>query len=506
MTKQNGDLMAVRITIENLRHIRQLEFSIPNTGVWLLTGANGTGKTSLLACMRRIGYSNAFPTHFPASQKSDRLDSFDGSSVRYEINGAVVTYRYRGERWVPLPKANSDLLRQAGFPSVRYIAADATRIEPRKDDFQPRRVRPAHADIIAAANRIFDTGKFNTLKTINLRTGVGSDAFLLELSPAPGRNGRHYISEKNLSLGELCILKLLRLLKDCPRGSLVLIDELELALHPMAQVTLLRYLDDIAREKALTIIVSTHSATLIKQANANRLLLLQDDGAGKIVCQDKCFPSLVLGALAYREETAADVIVYVEDEAAKVLVDQFAFRFTQQVYQNNQFAPSMQVIPVGGITNVLRFFVRQRPLLPAITRCYVMLDADAEISLNAAHAEDIIRIRDNERAAISYLPVTPEVGLATFLHANIREVQTALRAHYRLQITVVQRDVGALPAEEDRDACKTLVGRVCDGIAEQLPNVSASDVKETLLKLLADHLFASERPNIMRLMGPVIRG
>lgn len=498
--------MAVKIIIENLRHVRRLEFSIPNTGVWLLTGANGTGKTSLLACMRRIGYSNAFPTHFPASQKSDRLDSFEGSSVKYEVNGAAVTYRYRGERWVPLPKANSGLLRQAGFPSVRYIAADATRIEPRKDDFQPRRVRPAHADIIDAANRIFDTDKFSRLKTINLRTGTGSDAFLLELPPVHGSNARHYISEKNLSLGELCILKLLRLLRDCPRGSLVLIDELELALHPMAQVALLRYLGEIAGDKALTIIVSTHSATLIKQANASRLLLLQHDGAGNVICQDKCFPSLVLGALAYREETAADVIVYVEDEAAKVLVEQFTFRFMQRIYQNNQLAPSLQVIPVGGMTNVLRFFVRQRPLLPAITRSYVMLDADAEESLGAARAEDIIRIRDAEGAAISYLPVTPEVGLATFLCADIRAIQNALREHYRLQISVVQRDVGALPAAEDRDACKALVTRVCNAIAEQLPNVSPSDVKETLLKLLADHLFETEQARIMRLMGPIIRG
>lgn len=498
--------MAVRITIENLRHIRRLDFSIPNTGVWLLTGANGTGKTSLLACLRRIGYNNAFPTHFPASQKSDRLDSFDGSSVRYEINGAAVTYRYRGERWVPLPKANSRLLRQAGFPSVRYIAADAKRIEPNKDDFQPRRVRPAHGDIVAAANRIFDTTKFNALKTINLRTGVGSDAFLLELPAMQGRNLRHYISEKNLSLGELCILKLLRLLKDCPRGSLVLIDELELALHPMAQVTLLRYLDDISAEKALTIIVSTHSATLIKQANASRLLLLQEDADGNIVCQDKCFPSLVLGALAYREETAADVIVYVEDDAAQVLVDQLAFRFMQHVYQNNQLAPSIQVIPVGGITNVLRFFVRQRPLLPAITRCFVMLDADAEQGLNEARAEDIIRIRDRERAVISYLPVTPEVGLAEFLNSNIRHVQDALRAYYRLQVVVVQRDVGVLPAQADRDACKALVSRVCNVISEQLPNISSSDVKETLLKLLADHIFENDRARIMRLMGPIIRG
>lgn len=497
--------MATKITIENLRHIRRLEFSIPNTGVWLLTGANGTGKSSLLACMRRIGYNNAFPKHFPASRKSDRLDSFEGSSVRYDINGTTVTYRYRGERWVPLPKANSDLLSKAGYPSVRYIAADAARIEPRKEDFHPRRVRPARGDIIAAANMIFDTDKFNALKTINLRTGIGSEAFLLELPPHLGKNARHYISEKNLSLGELCILKLLRLLRDCPRGSLVVIDELELALHPMAQVMLLRHLDDIALEKALTIIVSTHSATLIKQANANRLLLLQDDGVGNVVCLDKCYPSLVLGAIAYREEAASDVIVYVEDEAAQILVEQFALRFIQQVFKN-QLPPSIQVIPVGGITNVLRFFVRQRPLLPAITRCYVMLDADAEQVLNEARTEDIIRIRDQERESISYLPVTPEVGLATFLNANIRTIQDALRTHYRLQISLVQRDVSQLPDARDRDAYKALVTRVCNVIAEQLPSVGPAEVKATLLKLLADNLFANDRARVMQLIGPVIRG
>lgn len=498
--------MAVRITIENLRHIRRLEFTIPNTGVWLLTGANGTGKTSLLACMRRLGFSNAFPTHFPASQKSDKLDSFEGSSVEYQVGRSTVTYKYRSERWVPLPKANSGLLRTCGFPSVLHIAADSKRIEPRKEDFQLRRVRPANAEIIAGANRIFDTTKFEKLKTINLRTGIGSDAFLLELDLQPGRSGRHYISEKSFSLGELCILKLLRLLRDCPRGSLVLIDELELALHPMAQSNLLAYLEEIAAEKVLTIVVSTHSATLIKQAKSNRLLLLQDQGDGNIVCQDKCFPSLVLGALAYREEAAADVIVYVEDEAALVLVEQFAFRFMQQVYRDDQLAPKLQALPVGGITNVLRFFVRQRPLLPAITRCYVMLDADAEETLNEAKTPDIVRIRDDEHASISYLPVTPEVGLAAHLHANIRAVQDSLRTHYRLNLTLSQRDLDPLPPQNDRGACKTLVDHACEKISGQLPNVRASEAKTILLKIFADSLFATQRAAIMALMGPVVRG
>ncbi|AEG67517.1 putative ATP binding protein [Ralstonia solanacearum Po82] len=487
-----------------MRHIRRLEFTIPPTGVWLLTGANGTGKTSLLACLRRIGYSNAFPKHFPASQRSDKLDSFEGASVKYETNGSEVTYRYRKERWVPTPKANSALLNLIGYPAVRYIAADATRIEPHKDDFQPRRVRSAHADIIAAANKIFDTSKFDALKTINLRTGVGSDAFLMELPPTHGRAGRHYISEKNLSLGELCILKLLRLLKDCPRGSLVLIDELELALHPMAQVALLQYLEEISNEKVLTIIVSTHSATLIKQSKPRKLLLLQVDDHGNIACVDKCFPSLVLGALAYREETAADALIYVEDDAANVVLDQLIFRFLNDRYAGPNLAPSVQIIPVGGMANVLRFFVRQKPFLPAITRSYVMLDADAEKTLAEAKVPDIIQIQNRERACISFLPVTPEVGLAEYLGEQRQKIQELLRTHYRLHtLSLRQCDISDMG---DCEKCKAVVNKVCESLSSQLPNIGATEIKRTLLRLLADKLFVDQREVVMQLLAPILHG
>lgn len=241
------------------------------------------------------------------------------------------------------------------------------------------------------------------MKTINVRKGVGNQAFLLEL-PTGNKQGKHYFSEKNLSLGELCILKLLRMLADCRQGSLILVDELELALHPTAQAELLRYLQQIADDKNLTIVVSTHSSTLIKQAPRDRILLLQADGDGAVSCTARCFPSFVLGALAYREEAASDVVIYVEDDAARAIVEQLARRFIADQYQINSLVPSVSVVPVGGITNVLRFFTRQRPLLPAITRAFVVLDADAQATLDAARAEDIVRIYRDERRAISFLP------------------------------------------------------------------------------------------------------
>lgn len=497
--------MPVTISIKNLKHIKTLDFTIPHQGVWLLTGPNGTGKTSLLACMRRIGERNAFPMHFKASAQANNLDSFDSASIEYDVNGVKVKYMYSGTRWSPRPRSNAGTLRHAGYPGVLYIAADARRIEARPEDFKPRGVRSADPYIISGANEIFDTKRFNHLKTINLSRGVGNDAFLLELPLRPGQTGKHYTSEKNFSLGELCIIKLLRALKDCPKGSLVLIDELELALHPMAQVVLLRHLDDIANAKDLTIIVSTHSATLIKQAGEQRLLLLQNDGKGNITCQDKCFPSMVLGALALGEETAADRIIYVEDDAAKVVVDHLIGKLCHRLYKGLTPSPSVHSIPVGGFVNVLRFFKYQKALLPAITRSFVLLDADAELSLANATQPDVIAIRDNEYASISYLTVTPEVGLAKYLDQHTTAVRDALRAHYCLPgLQFVKADLGVLPPPVPRKPNKKYVSDACKVLAQRLPNGDAKKVEEVLLKLLANHLYATDSATIIQRMAPLV--
>lgn len=141
------------IEICNLRNIVKLRFEIPDRGVWLLTAANGAGKTSLLACLRRIGQPNAFPVHFPSSLQSTRLDDHSRGTVTYSVNGELVEYAYRGERWTPQPRSNSRLFDKLGYASVTYIGATADRITPRPEDFNTRNVRPASAAIIAAANR-----------------------------------------------------------------------------------------------------------------------------------------------------------------------------------------------------------------------------------------------------------------------------------------------------------------------------------------------------------------
>lgn len=500
--------MRKRIIVERLRHIPRLQFDLPGPGVWLLTGANGTGKTSLLGCLRRIAFQNAFPFHFPASRKSKRLDSYEGASITYELGPNSVTYTYRTERWVPTPKANSKLLDRFGYPTVVYLAANAERIEPQKEDFTPRAVRAAPQAIIDAANKIFLTDKFNALKTINIRRGVGSKAFLVEL-PSTGR-ALQYFSEKNLSLGELCILKLLKMMDACPPRSLVLIDEVELALHPTAQTELLQYLGEISDEKMLTIIVSTHSATLIKQAEKSKLLFLQVEDDGVVRCVKNCFPSYVLGHLAYREEAIHDVVVYVEDECARVLVEALIFRASAEIFREESLVPSCVVIPVGGFLNVLRFFDRQKSVLPILTRAYVVLDADAQTSVEAATSPDIIRIVQESAARISYLPYTPEVGLLEYLNRDRGRIVRALRTHYSSNtLQLAARDVPPLPGLNDakpRKLCKQRIDAVTSRISAQLANAAPSDVEQVLFKLLAEQTYVQQRTDILRQLGPILRG
>ncbi|KRB12359.1 ATP-binding protein [Achromobacter sp. Root170] len=487
-----------------MRHIKILRFDIPKQGVHLLTGTNGSGKTSLLACLRRIGDPNAFALHFPRSQLLRNLDSSEGAWIKYETPEGEVTYTAGSERWAPTPRKNSKALQSLGYPAVLTIAANAARMEPRIDEFKHQRIRPANAELISEVNRIFDTKKFDNLHVVNLRRGVGADAFLLEI-PGPKSKTKRYYSERHLSLGELCILKLLKTLKDCPRGSLVLIDELELALHPLAQAALLDYLHKIADEKQLTVIFSTHSSTLIKRVHRRQILMLQRQDDGEIKTVSGCFPSFVLGAMADREESAADIIIYVEDDAARIVAEQFARKFLTRKYADDQVVPSFSVVPVGGFVNVLRFFDQQIHLLPAISRAFILLDADAEQSLDTATKADIIDIRDRRSDQISYLPFTPEVGLVEFLRTEREAVRTQLRAHYNNHNISLRTDwLPPFDPAKPRDSCKKIVTDLCVKIAAQLHNAKDMDVRVTLLNLLAVHTYTTQPERVMRLMGPIL--
>ncbi|RSE77940.1 AAA family ATPase [Achromobacter denitrificans] len=500
------------LVIENLKHIKRLAFSIPKPGVYLLTGSNGSGKTSLLACLRRIGHRHAFARQFPASQISPNVDSFDSASVTYCCDNEHVSYTYGGSRWSPKPKAGGVVLQNMGYPEVHYVGATADRITPRPEDFAPKRVKSAAPEIIAAANRIFGTDKFTALRTINLKRGVIDPVFLLQ-KPTPPGTRTQYFSERNFSLGELCVIKLVRNLLTWPEDSLVLIDELELALHPKAQVQLYDYLCEVATLKNLTVIFSTHSVSLIKSAPRSSLIFLEERD-GEIISRANCFPTYILGNVAHDEERVPDVVIYVEDDAAEALVETLADLSMAVFYppEQNRTAPSLRIVPIGGYDAVLRFLERQGDILPRATAGHALLDLDVRDEVLAdwqeRQAYDRLAAFDRIRDRVRFLPTTPEVGLIQFLRTEKPIAEAALREAFRdPQLSFREQDLGAPidPAKgQIRRQCKAAVAHVVQYLAARR-HIGDAAIERVLYGTLARHYFRRDRRAILELLGPILR-
>jgi len=163
----------MHLKIENLKHIKTLEFTIPNKGVWLLTGLNGSGKTSLLAALYRIKNSTAYQKYFRTSSLNN-YDTFIDSKISYTINTETVTYKYSGERWRATPAKHSNLFERFPYPTVKFIEVNAKRVEPSLHDLQavPRSVRSVNNVTIDFMKTVLIDNKWANLKFINYTRGM----------------------------------------------------------------------------------------------------------------------------------------------------------------------------------------------------------------------------------------------------------------------------------------------------------------------------------------------
>jgi AAA15 family ATPase/GTPase len=91
-------------------------------------------------------------------------------------------------------------------------------------------------------------------KTINQQSTLRLPTQLLI-----GGNGEYEYSEFNFGSGEASILRMISDIEALPNNSLVLLEELENGLHPVAVRRMVEYFIDVARRKTLQIIFTTHS-------------------------------------------------------------------------------------------------------------------------------------------------------------------------------------------------------------------------------------------------------
>lgn len=165
-----------------------------------------------------------------------------------------------------------------------------------------------------------------------------------------GTNGK--INQFCMSAGENMLISLLHMLnvvivrsEISEKVRLILIDEIELALHPSAIMRLVDFLQKLSLEYNLAIYFSSHSIELLRQIKPEHLFHLQKE-LSDVTIINPCYPSYATRDIY--QHSGYDFLILVEDVLAKYLLE--------NIIDENALYKSklVHILPSGGWQNVLR--------------------------------------------------------------------------------------------------------------------------------------------------------
>lgn len=284
-----------------------ITFDFPVTA---LIGPNGSGKSAVLGAAACAYKAMRPSTFFPKAAIGD--ETMSGWRVEFDLVDKTVNPRqlvrrsanFRQAKWVRGDVADREVL---------FFGIERTVPAGEKTTFKAlARSTYAHnnplnsLDVDVARQVEHILGKSVADYRV---TAYGSDGSFLV-----GRNGNNNYSEFHFGAGESSIIRMVRKIEAAPANSLILIEEIENGLHPIATQRMVEYLIDVAARKAIQTIFTTHSDYATAPL-PNEAIWASIDGKlrqGKLSIE-------ALRAVSGRVDKK--LAIFVEDEFAKTWVD-----------------------------------------------------------------------------------------------------------------------------------------------------------------------------------------
>ncbi|MHB0929641.1 MAG: ATP-dependent nuclease [Candidatus Nanopelagicales bacterium] len=345
----------LKISISQIKNIKTGVFEFPlENSLNLIVGSNGSGKSTFL-----LSLSQAI---LAGSLKTLKSEDYSSSSiVEIEIDG--VKDCWKGDNDWYLKNINiklNGMYEGSLFYGTRFN-------DSKKIDEILHKGLVSDSDIVDADDYIKQKasyilhgvdGRYPNLKRIKNRY-ISAE---LGFTNTPYFNfvNSKLISQYRMSSGECLLISLLHFIynaivrRSLPTDKiiLVLVDEIELALHPIAVSRFIDLMQGLVEEnRNLMVILTSHSPEVIQKIKPKNIYKIENN-EGIINVVNPGFPSYVIRDV-YRHD-GFDFLFLVEDELAKVIVD--------KILEINNFKVSklIHVVPVGGWENVLKL---QRDLL-----------------------------------------------------------------------------------------------------------------------------------------------
>lgn len=284
-----------------------ITFDFPVTA---LIGPNGSGKSAVLGAAG-CAYKPVKPgLFFPKSAIGD--ESMAGWKVEYELIDKQLNPRqlvkrssnFRQAKWVRGEVAEREVL---FFGIERTVpAGERPRYKAltRSTYIHNSPLEPLSGEVSTQVEHILG----RSVADYRVTAFGSDDSFLV------GTNGANNYSEFHFGAGESSIIRMVEKIENAQENSLVLIEEIENGLHPVATQRMVEYLIDVAERKSIQAIFTTHSDYALSPL-PNEAIWACIDGKlrqGKLSVE-------ALRAVSGRVDKR--LAVFVEDEFAKNWVD-----------------------------------------------------------------------------------------------------------------------------------------------------------------------------------------
>ncbi len=418
----DGCLLALKVEGDpGLRGLKALnvEFRYPVT---VVSGRNGSGKTTLLAlsALAFNGCDGFFPKN--AKKKSTRSyytfkHFFYRGPSDADLTGIRIEWKIKhkdGDKVIRLKKQTSKWMKYERRPdrAVYYLGTSrlisATELNVLKSHFK-------HGKKV-------DEKYLLDEKYINYLNYILSSTFeeACEL-----RHKDYYIrtcrtatssySSFNMGAGEDAIIEILVCIQKLPEKSLCVIEEIELGIHPEALRRLANVLQDIAKNKKIQFVISSHSADFIDSLPRVARVLLDKNGNDISVLYSPT-TRYAMGKMGSAGVT--ELCVFCEDELAKNIIES---ALTNSVRQR------VSIIPIGGKTELVRAYMNNKKASCGRFKGLVVWDGDVSDALIDSEMQ---KYSDGENIPYTKLPgegCPEQVILRTLLAKGVEKLTRVLR-------------------------------------------------------------------------------
>lgn len=311
---------------QGLRGIRNLriDFRFPVT---FLSGKNGSGKSTVLS-LAALAF-HGVPGHIPGSAR--RIAGSEGSEYGYftfqdffhrgpgdsDVSGIGISWEFRGADPVSIAKQSDKWMRYERRPPRPVEFLGISRAIP---SIELPALRNHFGVSATPSARPLSAESASRLGQVLARSYPGAEVLSGSRYAIRRCGGVAGYTSFNMGAGEDALITILARLEAVPTGSLVVIEELETGLHPAAQRRLVGALVQIANDRRLQIIGSTHSEHVLDQLpRVARILILKEGDLHRAIGS----PSSKFALSEVSEEAQSELLVMCEDEFAAALIRQF---------------------------------------------------------------------------------------------------------------------------------------------------------------------------------------